>query len=51
MLLYPYYSMDILLAKAAFGAESFLQLAGTSPRMLLLGRAEPQTLQGTSTVS
>ena len=51
MLLYPYYGMDILLAKAVFGAESFLQMVGTSPRKLLLGRAEPQTLQGTSTVS
>jgi len=51
MLLYPYYSMDILLAKVVFGAEIFLQLAGTSPRKLLLGCAEPQTLLGTSTVT
>ena len=48
ILLYPYYSMDILLAKVVFGAERFLQMAGTSPRKLLLGRAEPQALLGTS---
>lgn len=51
MLLYPYYGMDILLAKVVFGTESFLRMVGTSPRKLLLGRAEPQTLQGTSTAT
>jgi hypothetical protein len=42
ILLYPYYSMDILLAKVVFGAERFLQMAGTSPRKLLLGRPCPK---------